>query len=465
MDWLPDLTQSDKPRYLAIADRIAADIAAGVLAAGERLPPQRRLAEVLAVDFTTVARGYVEAQRRGLVESRVGQGTFVKAASAKVAAPERSSIPRASAPELVDLSMTLPPEPDDPVLIARLRQGMAEVGERLVSLLRYQPLGGSPADKAAAALWLGRRGLAPAPEQLFVVPGANAALLAILGSLARPGDAVLCEALTYPGIRSICAQLGLSLTGLAMDGDGLDPEAFAEACGRLKPKALYLNPVLQNPTTITMPEGRREEITGIARRHGVAIIEDDAYGFVPPDAPAPFAALAPELTWHIAGLSKCLGAGLRLAYVVVPDLRSGWPFAAALRASSIMASPLTAALATAWIEDGSADALLDFLRAETAARQQLAAEILPAGLYRADPLSFNLWLELPPPWTRAAFVGQMQATGIGIVASDAFSAKGPAPEAARICLGGPVGRKALGDALAFMAHALEQAPEVNARAL
>ncbi|MEI5664778.1 PLP-dependent aminotransferase family protein [Bosea sp. CCNWLW174] len=465
MDWLPDLTQSDKPRYLAIADRIAADIAAGALSAGDRLPPQRRLAEALAVDFTTVARGYVEAQRRGLVESRVGQGTFVKAVPTKAVAPDRDSIPRVSAPELVDLSMTLPPEPDDPALVARLRQGMVEVSERLVSLLRYQPLGGSPADKAAAGLWLGRRGLAPAPEQLFVVPGANAALLAILSALAKPGDAVLCEALTYPGIRSICAQLGLPLTGLAMDGEGLDPKAFAEACGRLKPKALYLNPVLQNPTTITMPERRRGEVAAIARRHGVAIIEDDAYGFLPPDAPAPFAALAPELTWHIAGLSKCLGAGLRLAYVVVPDLRSGWPFAAALRASSIMASPLTAALATHWIEDGSADALLAFVRAETAARQRLAAEILPAGSSSADPLSFNLWLELPQPWTRAAFVGQMQATGIGIVASDAFTAKGPAPEAARICLGGPIGRKALGDALAFMAHALEQAPEASVRAL
>jgi DNA-binding transcriptional MocR family regulator len=465
MDWLPDLTQSDKPRYLAIADWIAADIAAGALSAGDRLPPQRRLAEALAVDFTTVARGYVEAQRRGLVESRVGQGTFVKAATVRTMVPGQGSIPRGPMPELVDLSMTLPPEPDDPALVARLRQAMTEVGERLVGLLRYQPLGGSPADKAAAVLWLGRRGLTATSEQLFVVPGANAALLAILSSLAKPGDAVLCEALTYPGIRSICAQLGLPLTGLAMDRDGLDPAAFAEACARQKPKALYLNPILQNPTTITMPERRREEIAEIARRHGVAIIEDDAYGFVPADAPVPFAALAPELTWHIAGLSKCLGAGLRLAFVVVPDLRSGWPFAAALRASSIMASPLTAALATAWIEDGSADALLGFIRTEAAARQRLAAEILPAGLHRTDPLSFNLWLELPPPWTRAAFVGQMQATGIGIVASDAFAAKGPAPEAARICLGGPIGRKALGDVLAFMAHALEHAPEVSVRAL
>lgn len=183
--------------------------------------------------------------------------------------------------------MTLPPEPDDPVLIARLRRGMAEVGERLVSLLRYQPLGGSLADKAAAGTWLGRRGLAPAPERLFVAPGANAALVAILSSLARPGEVVLCEALTYPGIRSICAQLGLSLIGLTMDDDGLDPEAFAEACRRSRPRALYLNPTLQNPTTITMSERRRAEVVEVARRHGVAIIEDDAYGFLPQQAPTP----------------------------------------------------------------------------------------------------------------------------------------------------------------------------------
>jgi DNA-binding GntR family transcriptional regulator len=56
-DWAPDLSTSDKPRYLAIADALAADIGAGRLAAGDRLPPQRKLAKRLDVDFTTVARG------------------------------------------------------------------------------------------------------------------------------------------------------------------------------------------------------------------------------------------------------------------------------------------------------------------------------------------------------------------------------------------------------------------------
>ncbi|WP_332684173.1 aminotransferase-like domain-containing protein [Bosea sp. (in: a-proteobacteria)] len=455
VDWTPDLTRSDKPRYLAIAEAIAEDIGNGRLSAGDRLPPQRQLAARLAMDFTTVARGYVEAQRRGLVASRVGQGTFVKAPL------RQQSTARGGVPALADLSMNLPPEPDDPALLARMREGVAEVSADLVALLRYQGFGGSRSDKAAAASWLARRGLAPAPERLFVVPGAHSALLGILSVLARPGDVVLAEALSYPGIRLIAAQLGIRLVGLAMDGDGVEPGAFDEACRTLQPKALYLNPVLHNPTTLTVPEARRAELAAIARRHRIAIIEDDAYGFVPAAPPPPLAAIAPELTWHVAGLSKCIGAGLRIAYVVAPDARSGWPFAAALRAASVMASPLTAAIATHWIEDGTADAILRFLRTETAARQRLAAEILAPGSYRADPLSFNLWLELPAPWTRSAFAGHMQSTGIGVVASDAFAADGNPPEAVRVCLGGPQGRDAIRGALEFMAHALGHPPEVS----
>jgi len=76
-DWHPDLTRSSSPRYMAIADLIEMDLRSGVLAVGDRLPPQRELAKRLNIDFTTVARGYVEAQKRGLVDSHVGRGTFV----------------------------------------------------------------------------------------------------------------------------------------------------------------------------------------------------------------------------------------------------------------------------------------------------------------------------------------------------------------------------------------------------
>lgn len=455
-DWRPDLSQSDKPRYLAIADAIADDIAAGKLLIGDRLPPQRKLAKRLDIDFTTAARGYVEARKRGLIESKVGQGTFVR----DKPRPRRAS--QALPPRPVDLSMNLPPEIGDPELIARMQAGVDHVTRDIVALLRYQGFGGTQADKDAASSWLGRRALVPAQERVFVSPGAHPALLGILTILARPGDTVLCEAITYPGIRSIAVQLGITLVGLVMDRDGIQPQAFIDACKKLKPKAIYLNPTLQNPTTLTVPDARRNAIVDIARRFNVPIIEDDAYGFIPEHGRghAPFAATAPDLTWHVAGLAKCIGAGLRAAYVVVPDTRSAWPFASALRSATVMASPITVALATRWIEDGTADTMLRFIRAETSARQKLVAEILPKGSYRGDPLSFNIWMPLPEPWTRAGFVQHMRSTGIGVVASDAFCVNSDLPEAVRVCIGGPVTRAQVRSALEFMAHSLEGPPSL-----
>ncbi|HVY17192.1 MAG TPA: PLP-dependent aminotransferase family protein [Rhodopila sp.] len=451
-DWTPDLSQRGAPRYLAIADAIAADIEAGRLAPSERLPPQRVLASALGMDFTTVARGYVEAKRRGLIESRVGQGTFVSGSV------RRRHAAMARHPEIVDLSMNLPPEPDDQDLLDRMQDGWDAVSRDLVSLLRYQGFGGVAADKAAASAWLSRRGLVPQQDRVFITPGAHPALNGILGLLAKPGDTILSEDVTYPGTRSIAGQLGLTLLGLPMDDDGIVPDAFAEACARHTPKALYLNPTLLNPTTHTIPERRRLALTEVARRFAMPIIEDDPYGLLPPEAPAAFAALAPELTWHVAGLAKCLGAGLRIAYVIAPDNRSGWSFAAALRAATVMASPITAALATRWITDGTGDALLAAVRRASVERQALAREALRGATFRADPFGFHLWLNLPAPWTRSAFVGHMRDRGIGVTASDAFTVTGPPPEAVRVCLGGPAGWDQLREALEFMAHSLAESP-------
>jgi DNA-binding transcriptional MocR family regulator len=451
-DWVPHLSKQGKPRYLAIADAIAEDIRNGKLAPSDRLPPQRKLARHLDIDFTTVARGYVEAQKRGLIESRVGRGTFVRTSI------KRRHAPMARHPEIVDLSMNLPPEPDDPELLDRMQDGLEALGRDLVYLMRYQGFGGVQADKEAALLWLRHRGLAPQHDRLFISPGAHPALLGILGVVAKAGDVLLSESLTYPGARSIAAQLGLRHAGLPMDDQGIDAGAFEDACRRLAPRVLYLNPTLLNPTTHTVSEKRRQQIAAIARQFSVAIVEDDPYGFLPTDGPAPFAVLAPDITWHVAGLAKCLGAGLRIAYVVVPDARSGWLFASAVRTATVMASPVTIALATRWITDGTADALLAAVRREAIERQKLVTTILPSGTYRADPVGFHLWLNLPEPWTRSAFVGHTRSTGVSVVASDAFATESAPPEAVRVCLGGPADRSAVRNALEFMAHALAESP-------
>ena len=117
-----------------------------------------------------------------------------------------------------------------------------------------------------------------------------------------------------------------------MDAEGVEVDAVADACKKLKPKALYLNPTLQNPTTITISDQRRRDIAPWRGASNCRLSKTMPMVLFPRTArPRALPAIAPDLTWHVAGLAKCIGAGLRAAYVVVPDTRSIWPFASALR--------------------------------------------------------------------------------------------------------------------------------------
>ena len=455
--WSPDLSGSDAPRYIAIADAIEDDLKTGRLTPGDKLPAQRQLAGQLGLDFTTVARGYTEARRRGLIASRVGSGTFVTRPNAAPATDEEAQAQLRE--RTADFSMNLPPEPDTAELRARLRDSYASLASDLTALLRYQTFAATDPDRLMAQRWLKNTGLAPQLETIQFAPGAQAALTTCLTALTRPGDRIACEAVTYPGIRSLCAQLGLALAGLPADAQGLDPEALDTVCRRDGLKALYLNPTLNNPTTHTLSLDRRREIVTVARHHGVPILEDDAYGQLGQVKPAPIAALAPEMTWYIGSLSKTLGAGLRLAHVVAPDQNAAWQFNRALRTASIMISPLTSALAARWIEDGTAAALLDHVRQESAARQAIARRQLAAYRFDADPAGFHLWLQLDRGWTPTALVSQVRTQPIGLVEGDAFAAAGPSPNAVRLCLGGPLSRSQVDAALSAIAATLATPPQ------
>lgn len=450
--WVPKLKKNSTPVYLQIAAAIADDIVTGHLTADQRLPPQRKLAELLGLDFTTVGRAYTEAQRRGLVDSRVGRGTFV-------CGKRRPPIPRAvEGRPVVDLSMNMPPEPESTEMLNLMQTGYAEVGKGLRHLLRYQDFCGSMSDREAGALWLRRRGLVVQPDRMLVTAGAQCALLALLTTLAPPGSVICCEELTYPGLRALAAQLGVRLVGLPMDAQGIDAVAFAAACAQFAPKALYCNPTLLNPTTATMSLERRQALIEVARFHGVAIIEDDAYGFLPRSGPPALASLAPDITFYVAGLAKCVSAGLRVAYMVAPDTQYAARLAASIRATTVMVSPIAAALATRWIRDGTADVALGAIRKECAVRQKIAARALPSGSYASHPDAFHLWIPLPAPWTRAEFVAHMESSGIGVVPSDSFSVSAQPPEAVRICIGGTASRDDIQHSLEQIARGLRSAP-------
>jgi len=105
-NWTPTLA-SDKPRYVAIADAIAADLTGGKLKAGDRLPPQRELAWKLGVTIGTVTRAYQEASKRGLLTGEVGRGSYLRDPRPNYAAAQ--SISSGVEPGLLDMQMSAPP--------------------------------------------------------------------------------------------------------------------------------------------------------------------------------------------------------------------------------------------------------------------------------------------------------------------------------------------------------------------
>jgi DNA-binding transcriptional MocR family regulator len=448
MSWVVPLSADGGPRYMQIANLVAQAIADETLRPGDRLPPQRQLAEALGVDLTTITRAYDEARKRNLLEAHGQRGTYVKG-------------PESELTQWVDLSLNVPPVPLHVDLPALLRQGLSSVTARhdVNLLITYHLGGGSHVDRQAATQWLAPMLGAADPSRVIVCPGAQAALAASILNQTAPGDAILTEPLVYPGLRTAAQQLGRRIVAIPVDDSGMRPDALEQACRTHNARLVYLNPTLQNPTTHTMPVGRRREIAALVARLDARIIEDDPYWLFAQDAPAPIATIAPEHVYYISTLSKCLSPGLRTAFVALPGNASPDRFLAAIRTFSLMAMPLATALVTSWIQDGSAQMLLQGIQAEARARQQLAAQIFPdAGL--AIPFEgIHLWHALPDCWNARELARTAREEGLAVTPPDAFHASdGDPPRAIRISIGGGRDRNQLSAALRNLAGLLTSRP-------
>ncbi len=444
--WVRPLDASGTPRYLQIVRLIETALDGGLLRPGDRLPPQRSLARTLGVDLTTITRAYDEARRRNLLDAVTGRGSFVSANQEHAGPP-------------IDLGMNIPPPPNGLRLGELMRHGLDEVLARSSAdmLMTYRVGAGSKAERAAGAAWLAPL-LGPVDlDRIVVAAGAQPALVALLTRLAAPGDTLLVEPLTYPGLLAAARQRGLKCAPVEADDQGMRPDALEAAARTTGATVVCLTPTIHNPTTVTMGEARRRDIVDVADRLGLRIVEDDPYALLASDAPPPFAALAPQLTHYVSTLSKVLTPGLRTAYVVLPPGTAPDDLVAGLRTLTQMPAPLMTALATHWIRIGAAQDLLDGIRREAVARQTLARTILPPTA-RAHPEGLHVWLPLPLHWDRYRLIDAVRREGLGVTPSDAFCVAGRAPDAIRISLGGVGERSRLASALRIIADTVGGEP-------
>jgi len=435
--WTPNIAGRPGPRYLAIADEMAAAIAAGRLKPGRRLPTHRELARRLDVTIGTVTRAYAEAERRGLVAGEVGRGTFVREPVEDTKGTLFRS-PAAATPAFVDLARNRPTL-EGPAAGCLARHLARLATEDLRPLLGYVEGGGSPAaHREAGAAWIARRGIAADPGRVACVAGALNGLSLALAALTRPGDVLLTESLTFYAVRASAALAGVRLVGVPMDGEGLLPDALEAACRQHAPKALYAMPVFQNPTGARMSAARRAEIVATCRHHGVTVVEDDILGFLDESAPT-ICAEAPDIVVLLTSLSKSVAPGLRAGFVhaAAPAARR---IAAAQQASLHTYPPLASELAARMIGSGDAAVCAEWHRQLARRRHAAARAALDGVADLAAPetgggVPNQLWIRLPPPWRAEAFAAAARARNVGVAPAASFAIPpAPPPEAVRVSL-------------------------------
>lgn len=329
-------TRAPGPLYRRLADALRAAIARGALAAGERLPPERGLAERLGVSRSTVVAAFDELENERLIVRQQGSGTRVRSQGVEHARAD--SNPRVSTPTTNPnrnaffrrITNTLDETIDlvgaylltDQGLPSRfLADVMAQVSEFSRSS-GYFPLG-HPELRRAIATYLSTHGLPTTSDEVVVTTGAQQAIHLSASLFLAAGDTVVVENPTYPGALDAFAGQGARLTCIRTGRAGADVDGLAEVVARTAPRLVYLIPTFQNPVGGLMPESRRRTVARVVEDAQVALVDDESLiglGLEELEVPPPIASFAPRASiLTIGSVSKLGWGGLRVGWIRAPE--------------------------------------------------------------------------------------------------------------------------------------------------
>jgi DNA-binding transcriptional MocR family regulator len=417
-------------RYKVVVDALASDIRAGRLAPGTRLLTHRQLAARDGMALVTASRVYAELEAMGLVSGEPGRGTFVR----EIALPPGHGIDQKSvAADAVDLSFNYPSLPGQADMLRHALRQLASSGD-VESLLRYQPHRGRPGERATVARHLEQRGLAVGADRILIVNGGQHGLATTVMATLQPGDVVAADALTYPGFKVVAETLRLEVAPLPVTQSGPDLDALDRLCGERRVRAVYAMPTMHNPLGWVMSGADRAKLVEIAHRHRLLIIEDASYAYLVEEPPPPLAALAPEITVYVSGLSKSVATGLRVGFVSAPE--SLVPaIERAIRATTWNTPAVTTAIACRWLDDGTVSRLEIDKRRDARIRQSIARDVLAGLTVIGHPASYFVWLPLAEDARADRIAASLMREHISISTAEPFATSANVPQAIRLALG------------------------------
>jgi len=184
-------------------------------------------------------------------------------------------------------------------------------------------------------------------------------------------------------------------------------------------------PTLHNPLGWVMDAPARARLAAIARRHGLLIIEDASYAYLAESAPPPIAALAPDVTVYVSGLSKSVATGLRVGFVAAPAALVP-AIERAIRVTTWNTPAMTTAIACRWLDDGTVGRLEAAKRADARTRQSIARDALAGLDLVGHPSSYFVWLPLAQDARADRIAALLARKGISVATAEPYATSAPA---------------------------------------
>ncbi len=428
----------DGPLYRQVADALKRLVDRGEVPLGTVLPPERTLARALTVSRSTIVSAYERLKAEGWLESRRGSGTWVRrpeerrprvdaVATGRLFLSADGQVQRYEPgrgdllPDTIDLSVAALAA--SPTVRAVLTRPTPAGLDGLLDHHGYLPQG-LPELRAAVAGRLLERGLTSHPDDVVITTGAHQALSLIGRQTIQPGDAVIVETPTFPGLLDVVRRFGARAVPLPVDEDGARVELLEGLLDRTRARLVYVAPDHHNPTGAVMPLERRRIVAAVAERRDVVVIEDQAMADLGLDdvpLPPPIAALGAGQVLTVGSTAKLYWAGLRVGWVRQPP---AW-------AVRMLATKTVADLGTPLLDQLHAAELLhrrDEVRAERRAELLPRRDRLAAGLRAALPDwevptprgGLSLWVQLPRG-NAEEFTEVALAHGVAVVPGPALS--------------------------------------------
>jgi DNA-binding transcriptional MocR family regulator len=463
------------------SSRIAAALRERIAAAspGARLPSTRALVAHHRVSPVTVQKALRELTAKGLIESRPGVGTFVRAV--RTARPSdygwqtaalRS--PRSRVPAISAAMRSVPNDvialhsgyPDRELLPERLVRAALTRAARGDTALSRPPVAGLPELQSWFAQELGSAspvGIAPpVPSDVVVLPGSQSGLSSVFRALIADGQPLLTESPTYWGAISAAAQAGVRIVPVPTGPDGPDPDELDRAFTETGARLFYAQPNYANPTGAQWTAERAEQVLDVVRHHGAFLVEDDwAHDFGISTEPRPVAAR--DDAGHVVylrSLTKSVSPALRIAAVIARGpVRER--ILADRGAESMYVSGLLQAATLDVVTQPAWQTHLRRVRDQLRARRDLLVNSLhehaPKALVDAVPSGgLNLWLRLPDGTDVTRLAQDCERAGVLIAPGAEWFPAEPAGSFIRLNYAGPnpsafaAGARVLGEALERM---------------